>query len=1533
MSKAYGQVVTTWSGNDTASNQLWSDPLNWAGAIPGATAGTNNQDTAVFNNTPASNIVTVDPNRNILNITFDTGNATNFTIGATANAGNPLLLSNGGKILETAAVNSAAAQTINAPLILEGTSYAIEADADGPDETGLVINGNISGGNSGPTTLTLQGANELSSSLTNSQIVGSISNGASSSLNLVVSGVSGSSVWELASTTQSTYTGTTTINSGTLMIGTADALPSTTDVIIAGTGTFMNNVATGPFPVVHTVTDDSSTGAPGTTTAGFIAANGNDVLNIDNNTGPALILNAQGYTSEMKYDSVFDLIGTGPSGTGGILFTNSTGMTTLTEDEKSFSLGTVNRDIYVTRGSSTNSTDIQLQNLTGSGGIILNGAGTVKFENAGEDTPEGFTGSIEIQEGQLKLIGSNLPNSLVGTNVLLVDGGQLNLNGAIATFGAATFTSGSTVLSSGALSTDIIAPSYTFNVAGGASFTMNNTMTDDTSPSAVVSNGAGTAIMAVVNTYSGGTTINAGTFEATDGNLGTSTASPVYTGTPFGTGSITMNGGNLLLSPNVNNGGVASAIIDQIATNSGTQFTYDGGATLTLKIGGQTSVELSIGGNGIVRGADRGTLVIAPTSSNANLGVTDLVIPTVAPTVINGIVNPSIVTENSDTNESGDFVAWGGATTGLVTYAGYTNTITAGPTAIFQATATSGNTLSANASLYALSTGNTTTGGQAINLGGFTLTVGDNTSGNQAGVIMNGGSITSGTLAFAADEATIYTSAANALISANITGAGGVTTFGPGTLALTGTNSFSDGLTINQGVLDVSRDANLGSATGNGITFGGGTLQFGAAFNPSSSRAITLDAGGGTIDTQANSVTIASAIGGVGGLSKVGSGTLTLTGGNTSQGSTTIGAGTLQIGTGGGLGAGGVTNNGALAFNSTGGSISVAGNISGTGTISQSGSGSTVSLSGSNTYTGATTINAGTLQVGNSNALGFGGVVTTTVAGATVNGGGTLDLNGQTLTKTVTLNGGTLTSSSGIGSFSTGVAGYVLNSGGAGISADLTSVTGGGGTGAAFKFLLGLTDASFTIASGNGGVGYTSAPTVTLSGGGGTGATAVATISGGAVTGITVTNPGIGYWGTPSVSLSGGGDSTAATVTANQDDFTVVATEALLAGSGYTSAPTAAAYSILNPDALATVVAPSITAVLDPLYIQSSSTITDNTGGSVVVPIPVIGTATTGTATLDLEGSSTNDAISGSISDGSGGGKVAILESGTGTWTLSNVNTYTGGTTVNTGTLVASVSGALPNGEGLVNNGTTDIEGNETLGANGVSALSGAGALNIGTPTTPATVQLAVGSGGATQGSLTIFAGSVLNIGNNHIVLSDPSGSIDSTIRAYLSAGYNNGNWNGTSATGGAINTSSPTGTKYGIGYADGADGGISGITSGQLEVKYTLYGDANLDGSVNSIDFGDMAANFGKSGKVWDQGDFNYDGTVNSIDFGLLAGNFGKSVGSNADVITTSDWAALDAFAAANGLMADVPEPATTSLVAVGLIGVLARRRRRARA
>ena len=75
---------------------------------------------------------------------------------------------------------------------------------------------------------------------------------------------------------------------------------------------------------------------------------------------------------------------------------------------------------------------------------------------------------------------------------------------------------------------------------------------------------------------------------------------------------------------------------------------------------------------------------------------------------------------------------------------------------------------------------------------------------------------------------------------------------------------------------------------------------------------------------------------------------------------------------------------------------------------------------------------------------------------------------------------------------------------------------------------------------------------------------------------------------------------------------------------------------------------------------------------------------------------------------------------------------------------------------------------------------------------------------------------------------------------------------------------------NYGIGYADASDSGNpAGLAAGQIEIMYTLLGDANLDGKVNGSDFNLMATNFNQSVTAgWDKGDFNYDGEVNGDDF-----------------------------------------------------------------
>jgi autotransporter-associated beta strand protein len=83
---------------------------------------------------------------------------------------------------------------------------------------------------------------------------------------------------------------------------------------------------------------------------------------------------------------------------------------------------------------------------------------------------------------------------------------------------------------------------------------------------------------------------------------------------------------------------------------------------------------------------------------------------------------------------------------------------------------------------------------------------------------------------------------------------------------------------------------------GNALIFNGGGLQFNGAFDPSV-RTMTFESGGATLDTQANNITLANAVGnnGTGGLTKKGSGKLTLGAINPYRGDTIVDGGILEI--------------------------------------------------------------------------------------------------------------------------------------------------------------------------------------------------------------------------------------------------------------------------------------------------------------------------------------------------------------------------------------------------------------------------------------------------------------------------------------------------------------------------------------------------------------------------------------------------------------------------------------------------------------
>ena len=115
------------------------------------------------------------------------------------------------------------------------------------------------------------------------------------------------------------------------------------------------------------------------------------------------------------------------------------------------------------------------------------------------------------------------------------------------------------------------------------------------------------------------------------------------------------------------------------------------------------------------------------------------------------------------------------------------------------------------------------------------------------------------------------------------------------------------------------------------------------------------------------------------GITKAGLGTMTLTGVNSYTGPTTVSAGTLQIGngvSGGSLASAAITNNAALVVNPAT-NVTFSQPISGMGSLTKQGT-TTVSLTGANTYTGDTIVNAGTLELLNNSAT----VVSATVVNA-----------------------------------------------------------------------------------------------------------------------------------------------------------------------------------------------------------------------------------------------------------------------------------------------------------------------------------------------------------------------------------------------------------------------------------------------------------------------------------------------------------------------------------------------------------------------
>ncbi|MBZ9811080.1 autotransporter outer membrane beta-barrel domain-containing protein, partial [Mesorhizobium sp. ESP-6-2] len=191
-----------------------------------------------------------------------------------------------------------------------------------------------------------------------------------------------------------------------------------------------------------------------------------------------------------------------------------------------------------------------------------------------------------------------------------------------------------------------------------------------------------------------------------------------------------------------------------------------------------------------------------------------------------------------------------------------------------------------------------------------------------------------------------------ATIASALTGNAQLVKTDAGTLALTGTNSYTGGTAVNGGTLRVSFDANLGDTAG-GLSFNGGTLNTTASF--ASGRAIDV-LGQGTLSTDAaTTLTLNGAISGAGALTKSGSGTLALTADSSAF------TGTTAIG---------------------GGAVNVSGSLCGTVNVLSGGR-----LEGTGTVCDTTNAAGGTIAAGNPGVPG-----TLTIAGNYTGNGGTLEI-------------------------------------------------------------------------------------------------------------------------------------------------------------------------------------------------------------------------------------------------------------------------------------------------------------------------------------------------------------------------------------------------------------------------------------------------------------------------------------------------------------------------------------------------------------
>jgi autotransporter-associated beta strand protein len=1173
---------------------------------------------------------------------------------------------------------------------------------------------------------------------------------------------------------------------------------------------------------------------------------------------------------------------------------------------------------------------------------INSDAGILSLSNTGTITGSGL--ELSVGGAGNTTIASSIGT---GTGTLTKDGaGTLTLSAAN-TYSGATTVSGGTLQIGNGSTTGSIATGSSITNNGTLIFNRSDTITQGTDFNSVISgggavtqSGSGTLVFTGANTFTGRTSVSAGS-TLQIGNGGT-------TGS-IATGSSITNNGTLVFnrSDTITSGTHFNSVISGTGavTQSGSgTLVFTGANTFTGRTNDSEATTLQIGNGGT-------TGSIATGSSITNNGT---LIFNRSDTITQGTHFNSVIGGTGAVTQSGSGTL---VLTGANTYSGAT-TVSAGSLNIQNANAlgstAAGTTVTSGAALQIQ--GNITTAAEALTLNGAGVSATGalrNISGNNnyAGLVTLASAARinsdSGTLSLS-NTGTITGAgfglsvggAGNTTIASSIgTDTGTLTKDGAGTLTLSGANTHSGDTSVSAGVVNIQNVNALGTTDAGTTVSSGAALQIqgnittaaealtlngtgvstdGALRNISgnntyaglvtlaSATRINSDAGTlslsntGTITgaglglsvVGAGNTTIASSIGtGTGTLSKDGVGTLTLSGANTYSGATTVSAGTLQIGNGGTTGslaaASSITNNATLVFNRSN-TFTLNNVISGTGAVTQSGSGTLV-LAGANTYSGATSISTGALNIQSANALG------STAAGTTVSSGAALQIQGDitTAAEALTLNGtgvsatGALRNISGNNTY----AGLVTLGSAARINSDagtLTLSNTGQITGAGFGLSVGgagNTTIASVIGTGTGTLTKDGAGTLILLGANSyTGATTISAgtlqIGNGGTTGSfpwgSITNNGTLVFnrsdtytvtvfnaisGTGAVTQSGSGTlvfsgahtyTGATTVSAGSTlfindtsistsssiinngtssfrgynkvmtqgtDFNSVisGTGAMINSSGhmvlngantYTGLTTAiGGLTIQNADALGTTGAGTTVSSGAALQIQGDITtaaealtlrgtgvsatgaLRNISGNNSYAGLVTLATATrinsdAGTLTLSNAGTITGSGLGLSVGGAGnttiasiiGAGTGTLTKDGVGTLTLTRANTYTGATTISSGTLdLNGAAGALTATNGVnINGGTLLLSGSAT------DRISNTASVTLGAET-DSKLQLS-GSVTETLGAVTLSSGvgkRVIDFGAGSGVLRLASLTAASPLSVQI------WNWSGTTGIGG----------------------------------------------------------------------------------------------------------------------------------------------------